>query len=357
MKVLIVDGSKERRRDLTMALADLTNIVIQGAVPDVRTAIAALTETPPDVVLTDVTLPDGDGTYLLDRMRSLQRAPAVIVLASRTSDEQRSHYLSAGADSYLDRHDFASVRAAVVGLAATRHALGTIPPTESQRLLGRMTAGVVHDFNNYLHVAQVGLDLVERNGFTLELLANTRAALDAMQRLNATLLTYARGGVPTTAPVDLGAVVRETLTLARRMIAPGIVVDVRITDNMRKVMGVRAELDQVVLNLVLNACDSMANGGRLEIVAKQCTAQAAMLEVSDTGTGIPPTGTLISSKPGRNGPGLGLTIVRTVVARMSGALRIVDRPGGGTTIAIMLPTPANGTPPNGTPNPNAPTSD
>jgi len=339
MKVLIVDGSKDRRRDLTMALADLSNIVIQGAVPDVRSALAALAETTPDVVLTDVTLPDGDGTYLLDRMRGLQRTPAVIVLANRANDEQRSHYLAAGADSYLDSGDIASVRAAVLGLAATRVALGTIPPTESQRLLGRITAGVVHDFNNYLHVADVALDMVQRQGSASpDLLASARGALDAMQRLNATLLTYARGGIPKTSPLDLGLVVNETLALARRVIAQTITIDVRIAENIRPVLGVKAELEQVILNLVINACDSMPRGGRIEILVKQCTSQAVMLEVSDTGSGIPPEGTIVSSKPGRQGVGLGLSIVRTVVARQGGALRIVDRQGGGTTVAVMLPT-------------------
>jgi len=234
------------------------------------------------------------------------------------------------------------VRAAVLGLAATRVALGTIPPTESQRLLGRMTAGVVHDFNNYLHVADVALDMAQRQGATSpELLASARGALDAMQRLNATLLTYARGGVPQTAPLDLGLVVTDTLTLARRVIAPSIVIDVQIADQLRPVIGVRAELEQVVLNLVINACDSMPTGGRIEIVIKQCTSQAVMLEVSDTGTGIPPAGTIVSTKPGRHGIGLGLTIVRTVIARQGGALRIVDREGGGTTVAVMLPTTQN----------------
>jgi signal transduction histidine kinase len=334
MKVLIVDGSKERRRDMTVALAELTNVIVQGAVPDVRSALSALATVAPDVVVTEATLPDGDGTYLIERIRALQRTPAVIVVAARCNDEQRNHYISVGADSYLAGGDYAGVRAAVLGLAATRHALGSIPPTESQRLLGRMTSGVVHDFNNYLHVADVSLDLIARQGLQADLLANVRAALDAMQRLNATLLTYARGGVPMTAPVDLGAVVADTLAIARRVIPANVEVEVEIAAGLRQVVAVRAELEQVVLNLVINACDAMAGGGRLEVRVKQCTPSAVMLEVSDTGIGIDASPT----KPAR--AGLGLTIVRTVVARQGGALRIVSRPTGGTTAAILLPSSA-----------------
>jgi len=338
MKVLIVDGSKERRRDLTEALADLNNVVVQGAVPDVRSALAALTQTSPDVVVTGVTLPDGDGTYLVERIRGMARTPAVIVVAVRITDEQRIHYLSVGADSYVS--DVPGVRAAVVALEATRFAIGSIPPQESQRLLGRMTAGVVHDYNNYLHAADNSLELLERQGGAGELLQSARAALGAMQRLNATLLSYVRGSVPTTTRVDLGAVVTDTLALARRMISEDIVLATEIAANTRPVIGVRAELEQVVLNLVINACDAMATGGQLEISLRQCTSQAVMLEVSDSGVGIVNNGTA-STKPGRSGAGLGLAIVRSVVARQGGALRILPRATGGTTVAVMLASSAS----------------
>ncbi len=334
MKVLIVDGSKERRRDLTVALAELTNVIVQGAVPDVRSALSAVTSASPDVVVTDVTLPDGDGTYLIERIRGLARTPAIIVLAARSNDEQRMHYLSVGAESYLDGGDFAGVQAAVLGLAETRHAVGSIPPQESQRLLGRMTAGVVHDFNNYIHVADVALELIQRQGMQAELLENARAALAAMERLSSMLLSYARGGVPVASPVDLGEAVTDTLDVARRVISPNVVIALDIAESLRPITAVRAELEQVVLNLVINACDAMPSGGRLDVRVKQCTPQAVMLEVSDTGIG-----TTDSTKPPpkMRGPGLGLTIVRSVVARQGGALRMVSRPTGGTTVAVMLP--------------------
>lgn len=245
------------------------------------------------------------------------------------------HYLNAGAESYLDATDFAGVRAAVLGLAATRFAMGTIPPQETQRLLGRMAAGVVHDFNNYLSVADVSLQFLERGTLQPELIASARAALDAMKRLNSTLLSYARGGVPTTTPVDLGVIANETLALVRRLISSDVVVAVEIADKLRPVIGIRSELEQVILNLVINACDAMPSGGRLDINVKQATSQAVLLEVSDTGNGF-----ANPSKPGRLGNGLGLGIVRNVVARQGGALRILARPTGGTTVAVMLPTGA-----------------
>lgn len=335
MRILIVDGAKDRRRDLTLALAELDNVTVQGAVSDVRSAMVALAETSPDVLITHTTLPDGDGTYLLERMRALTRMPSIIVLGAAHAPDERVQYLSSGADSYVDASDFDGVCAAVVGLSATRHALGSIPPQDSQRLLGRMTAGIVHDFNNYLHAADVSLELMERQGHVAELLANARTALDTMKRLNATLLSYARGGVPAALPLHLGAVVNETLSIVRRLIDGDIAVSVSVDDNVRPIHAVRTEIEQVVINLILNACDAMPDGGRLDLVVKQATSQAVLLEVSDSGHGF---NGAAEPKPGRHGAGLGLTIVRNVISRHGGALRMVARKQGGTTVAIMLPT-------------------
>jgi signal transduction histidine kinase len=333
MRILIVDGAKERRRDLTAVLTELDNVVVQGAVADVRSALQAVAETMPDVVITNVTLPDGDGTYLIERVRALTRTPAVIVLGARAAENQRNHYLSAGADSYLDANDHEGVRAAVVGLSATRSAAGSIPPMASQQLLGRMTAAVVHDFNNYLHAAESSLDLITRVGYSPDLLAGARAALGAMSRLNTTLLAYARGGAPTMTPVDVGETVNDTLAVAHQLIGPDIQVNVDIHDEVRPILAVRTELEQVVLNLVVNACDAMPSGGKLDVVVRQATSAAVLLEVSDTGAGFTD-----APKPGRTGAGLGLSIVRAVVTRHAGALRVVARPTGGTTLAVMLPT-------------------
>jgi len=338
MRVLIVDGVKERRRDLAVALTELDQVVVQGAVGDVRSALLALAETNPDVLITNVTLPDGDGTYLIERMRALTRSPAVIVLGSHAASDQRMHYLSVGADSYIDASDVAGLRAAVLGLGAMRHPIGSIPPQDSQRLLGRMAGGVVHDFNNYLHAAESSLELVARQGFKQDLLDNARAALAAMGRLNSTLLAYARGGVATSAPLDLGEVTRDTLATAQRLIPSDIAVTVDARPDVRPIHAVRAEIEQVILNLLINACDAMAGGGKLEVTVRQATGAAVLLEVSDTGTGF--TDGHASQKPGRTGTGLGLNIVRTVVTRHGGALRLVARPAGGTTVAIMLPTSA-----------------
>lgn len=337
MKVLIVDGSKQARLDLVEALGELTNVVIQGAVPDVQSALRAVADAKPDVVVTGVVLPDGEGTQLIQRVRELAVAPSIVVIADSGSEEQRERYLAAGADRYV-ASDIGEVKAAVATLRTPRPR-GSIPPEDSHRLLGRLTAGVVHDFNNYLAVLESSLELMLRRPEDApELWPQVRTVIETMARLNASLLSYARGGGPTPEPLDLAAVVRDAMVIVRRMIPIDVQVTVELADGLRPVMGVRPQLEQVVLNLVINACDAMRGGGQLHVAVRGATPSTVLLEVADTGVGgltLPPSG-LPSTK--RVGAGLGLAIVQQVVDHHRGGLRVAPRATGGTLVAVMLPT-------------------
>jgi signal transduction histidine kinase len=332
MKVLIVDGSKQRRRDLVESLGDVANIVIQGAVPDLQSALRVLLEASPDVIVTGTLLPDGDGMLLIERIRNLSRPPTIVITANPSSEEQRDRYLAAGAAHYVDDDE---LKAALSSLARRR--LGSIAPEESQRLIGRMTAGVVHDLNNYLNVIEVTVRLLRRDPEDADKLwQQMRAALDAIARLTASVMMYARGGAPEPELLDFGAVVRDVLGLMARIIPPTVALTVEIADGM-PVRGVRAELEQLVLNLTFNSIDAMPTGGELHVTVRYRSA-AVVLEVADTGSGLfaLTTGALsLSTK--RAGHGLGLGIVRGVIDRHHGALRVRSRTTGGTLATVMLP--------------------
>ena len=105
MKVLIVDGSKERRRDTVEALAQLTNVVIQGAVANVRTALHALADAPPDLVITDIQLPYVSGLELMEQIRGDEELATVPIMAvtaySGVGDDERIR--AAGAQAYVSK--------------------------------------------------------------------------------------------------------------------------------------------------------------------------------------------------------------------------------------------------------------
>lgn len=330
MKVLIVDGSKESRRDTVEALTQLTNVVILGAVANARTALHALADAPPDVVVTDAMLPDGDGEHLVERIRRLERSPSIVVVSGEPSDEQRERYLAAGVDRYVGRDaELRGLTDAVVTLGRGR---SSIPGNDSLRLLGRIAAGASHDMNNYLFAAGSLVSLLQRNPTDPSLWTQLNAALEAIARVNGTLLSYARGASPPAEGIDVGETVRAVLAIAAQLVPATVKVTTDISPNLRSVRGVATDIEQLVLNLVINACDAMPDGGMLHVAVTPTASAAVHLRVADSGVGL--------ERPSRrDGRGLGLGIVRAVVERHNGALRFADRAGGGTVVDVMLPAP------------------
>jgi signal transduction histidine kinase len=337
MRILIVDGSRERRLELVQILSAVTNVVVSGAVSDMRTALHAVADARPDVIVTGSELPDGDGAELIANVRRLAHTPSIVVVGGAPSDEERERYLAAGVDRYVERTD--DPRALQIAITTLRRrAQGSIPIAETQRMLGRMTSGVVHDLNNYLHVLDVTLRMLRRQPHDPQLWEQSEAALQAMTRLSAMLLGYARGSVLAPELLDLGAVVRETLTVLARVVPPNVEVVMEIAERLPPLHAVRAQLEQLVLNIVINSVDAMGEaGGALKIAVRKSAGSVLVLDISDTGPGIAPSSANGESTK-RPGSGLGLAIAQSVVERHRGALSITSRESGGTKVVVMLPT-------------------
>jgi signal transduction histidine kinase len=172
-------------------------------------------------------------------------------------------------------------------------------------------------------------------------LEDARAAIAVAARLTRSLLDYARGGAPPPGPVHLGELARRTLELIGRLIPMDVKLHLHIDEGLPAVHGVAIELEQLMLNLLLNACDAMPDGGELWMALRTGSPGSVTLEVSDSGRGLGDASlaagaTSRSSKPGRHGEGLGLGIVRSVVERHGATLLIGPRPGGGTRVLVRL---------------------
>jgi len=212
-------------------------------------------------------------------------------------------------------------------------------------MLGRVAAGVAHDLNNYLAVVDLALTAAQGSGADIancKELADAREAVQSARKLTNGLLDYARGGSPTPQSIDLGALVRRVLELFARVIPENVTLELETETAAPLVTGIAAELEQLVLNLVVNACDAMPDGGELSVGVRASKENSVTLEVADTGCGLSEAcrdsdgPTSPSSKRGSETSGLGLGIVRSVAERHGAALELGPRSGGGTRVVVSF---------------------
>jgi PAS domain S-box-containing protein len=226
---------------------------------------------------------------------------------------------------------------------------------QAQKLdaLGRLAAGVAHDFNNQLTVISGYCEILLESA-TAEVAR--RSALEqirlATQRAVSTtghLLAFSRRRELAPRLVDLNASLRDLLPPLRKLIGETIAVRTELSPGPGHVRVDPGALEQAVFNLVINARDAMPEGGRLVLrTAVHAAAQdgspgAIELEVEDDGHGIEPADLervfepFFTTKPEGKGSGLGLAMTRGFVEQSGGTIAIRSRPGSGTVVTLTLP--------------------
>lgn len=337
MKILVVDASSDVRTRVVRSLSELPGIVVQGAVADLRDATRAVEAIPLDGIVTGTVFAEGDVMHLLAAAQ--RRGLGAVVVFAAIDAALRDRYLAAGASHVIEgRID--DLTATILGAARVE------PLPDPFALVGRLAVGVAHDINNYLAAAEVSLAFAERTaaGDLERDLRQVRASFDGITRIARSLTSYARGSEPVAEQIELEPLVRRTLEAFGRIVPDGVRVILEAGDNLPTVHGVASELEQVVLNLVLNACDAMVWGGTLWLILEGGLGGQVRLEVADTGRGLPPEviassgATSPSIKHGKTGDGLGLGIVRAIVDRHGGSLTLGRSTGGGTSVTVLLPS-------------------
>ena len=241
---------------------------------------------------------------------------------------------------------------------------------QSQRLesLGQLVGGVAHDFNNMLNIIQGYTDFVadqvtivseadKRLEPVLADIEQVRVAAQQAARLTRQLLTFARHDRTRPEILDLNSVVMAVEQLLRRTLGEHIDLIIVVGDGLWPTLADRSQLEQVLVNLAVNARDAMPGGGRLTIDTGNADIDASYaasrpglspgryirLRVSDTGTGMD-RATLdrvfepfYTTKPKGHGTGLGLATVYGVVTQAGGSIQIYSEPGLGTTVTVLLP--------------------
>jgi CheY-like chemotaxis protein/two-component sensor histidine kinase len=171
-------------------------------------------------------------------------------------------------------------------------------------------------------------------------------AADYAARLTRQLLAFARRQVLNLEALDLNAVVSDLERMLHRLIGEDIALAAHLSDAPIFVRADRGQLEQVIVNLAINARDAMPDGGLLEITVSPCESGAgAALEVRDTGIGMDEATAARVFEPffttkEMEGTGLGLATVHGIVNQSGGSVSVVSSPGQGSTFTITLPAAA-----------------
>jgi PAS domain S-box-containing protein len=224
---------------------------------------------------------------------------------------------------------------------------------QAERLeaVGQLAGGIAHDFNNVLLVIR-GYSSILKSSLADSPLASDveeiAKAADRAGELTRQLLAFARRQVLQPTLLDLPDVVRGIETLLRRSIREDITMSLNLDQDVPPVVADAGKVEQVLLNLVVNARDAMPHGGQVSISiepAMQGGAYVAM-SVVDTGEGIRAADLpyifepFFTTKEDGVGTGLGLSTVYGIVAQSGGAIEVAAPPGGGTRMTIYLPAAA-----------------
>ncbi|MCC7386017.1 MAG: PAS domain-containing protein [Deltaproteobacteria bacterium] len=232
---------------------------------------------------------------------------------------------------------------------------------QSQKLesIGRLAGSVAHDFNNLLTVILSSVEAAQGPGLAKseldEVLSAIRYAGERAAHLTRQLLTFARRQGVSAEPCSLDDVVHGMRDLIRRLIGEDVSLVVRTASQPWAVRADPHQLEQVLVNLAVNARDAMPRGGRLTIATHRLSAAEARLhpaavksgdcfvclEVSDTGVGMKPEVAERAFEPffttKHDGSGLGLSTCYGIVSQLGGAIHVDSTPGAGTRITVLLP--------------------
>jgi len=288
MKLLIVDGSRDERTRLVDAFCELTNVVVIGAVARLHTALHALGQSSPDVMITDVRLGDDeDAVGLISAARRSACPPGIVVYANEESVEDRRRCLDAGADRFVVKQaGFAALQRAVFEVNVSRQSIKRLPYENA--FAGRIAGGLAHDLNNQLTVVAAALGLAQKHlgsASPRELVLACRA-LDTAIALSEALSRHAQRSTRPTSIVDLAKIVRQSLDLFGRSIPMGVDTALNL-ETTPMISAVEPELEQLVMNLVLDACDALATGGTVSIRVHAPEPATVQLVVSRSGNAVP----------------------------------------------------------------------
>jgi len=257
------------------------------------------------------------------------------------------------ADFTYSRLPSGLVAMAIQDSSARGHLEEQLRQSQKMEALGMLAGGIAHDFNNLLTIISGYSQMLQLSNAGGELdrtaLKEVLKACEHAAGLTAQLLAFSRRTPVQPQAIDLSRLVDRTALLLRRLI--GEQIDLRITSEPDAgfIYADPGQIQQVILNLAINARDAMPQGGSLAIRTRSASHGGSqprifvLLEVSDTGSGMDEETRsrlfepFFTTKPAGSGTGLGLATVARIVKQFGGSIEVASQPGRGATFRVYLP--------------------
>ncbi|HVY69881.1 MAG TPA: ATP-binding protein, partial [Verrucomicrobiae bacterium] len=234
--------------------------------------------------------------------------------------------------------------------------------TQKMRALGTMAAGVAHDFNNILSIVKGSTQIIENNLENRDKvqtrLNRIKMVVEQGSAIVKTILGLSQATVQTRVPYEVKALLADTNKLLGDRFLSGVTVVTEAESGLPPVLGVKDLVQQILLNLLVNASEAMGGNGKIIIraiarpappsglvLAPAAASRYVLISVQDSGTGIAPdvlprifepffTTKALSTK---RGTGLGLSMVYELAKEMGCGIKVTSEPGQGATFTIILP--------------------
>ena len=367
--VLVVDDDV-LMRDMARESLTEAGFSVSEAENGVR-ALQALEHLRPDIILLDVMMPEMDGFATASAVRQLPGFEVVPILIMTALDDLDSinRAYEVGATDFITKpinwvilvQRVRYMTRAARMMNEQKQLERELQQAQKLEAVATLAGGIAHDFNNLLQAIQASSELLllktHEGEPSISILNQIIDAVDRGGGLIRQLLTYSRKIKSDKRPIDLNDQAHQAHQLLQRTIPKMIEIDLRLEEDLKLVDADPVQIEQVLMNLAVNARDAMPDGGRLVIRTsnvirpeKHSGTQSVspaqdwvLLSVSDTGHGMD-KGTLeqifepfFSTKAPGKGTGLGLSMVHGIVKNHDGRITCRSAPGKGTSFRIYLP--------------------
>ena len=367
LRVLFVEDSED---DATLQVRLLHQAGYDVAYARVQSAeeLKAALERPWDIVISDYSMPHFSGSEALKVIREKGVDVPFIFVSGTIGEDAAVAALKVGAQDYLMKANLGRL------IPSVQRELRELEERKKRKWLeeqvhelqrfeaiGRLAGGVAHDFNNVIGAimgwAEIGANAAHPGGELQDKFLKIRSQADRASGLTRQLLAFARRQTLQPCNTNLNELAKETISLLRNVIGERIEIQLELADDLNVIWADPGQIEQVLMNLSLNARDAMPGGGHLLVETRNVLVSEdyqrlhpyalpgsyVLLRVLDTGMGMDPD-TLahifepfFTTKEKGQGTGLGLATVYGIVKQHKGFIDVDSTAGEGTAFRVYLP--------------------